>query len=82
MNPGLAADAPPQAQPLGTRSETFERRLLRVAPATQTPRTVIQSYVPVDLALKLRAYAEAQRSSVSAEVRHAIEDRLANGRQP
>ena len=53
-----------------------------MAPVTQTPRTVIQSYVPVDLALKLRAYAEAQRSTVSAEVRHAIEDRLANGRQP
>ncbi len=53
-----------------------------MAPQTISPRTTVQAYIPIDLALKLRAHSERQRSSVSAEVRQAIQDRLADGRRP
>lgn len=44
--------------------------------------TVLQSWVSVELAEQLKAYAEQERRSVSATIRIAIEDQLrrSNGR--
>jgi hypothetical protein len=47
-----------------------------VTTSTESPGTVVQSWVPVALAERLKAQAELERRSVSAVVRLAVEDRL------
>jgi hypothetical protein len=44
---------------------------------TQTKTgTVVQSWVPVDLAVELKRHAQVERRSVSSAIRIAIEDKL------
>ena len=45
--------------------------------ATERPGTVLQAWVPVELADQVKQEAEAERRSVSAVVRHLIEDNFA-----
>ena len=44
---------------------------------TEKPGTVLQAWVPVDLAAQVKQEAEGERRSVSSFVRHLIEDNFA-----
>ena len=50
-----------------------------MAAATKSTGVVIQSWVTPQLAAELKRYAEAERRSVSAAIRIALEDRLRPG---
>jgi predicted transcriptional regulator len=47
----------------------------------QDGRVVVQSVLSPDLAARLKAQAEAERRTISATVRNAIEDQLQKGNQ-
>jgi hypothetical protein len=47
-----------------------------VATSTESPGTVVQSWVPIALAEQLKTQAELERRSVSATIRLAVEGRL------
>jgi hypothetical protein len=47
-----------------------------VAASTQSPGVIVQSWVPPELAEQLKAQSKAERRSVSAVIRIAIEDQL------
>jgi len=44
---------------------------------TEKPGTVLQAWVPVDLAAQVKREAKGERRSVSSFVRHLIEDNFA-----
>ena len=51
-----------------------------MAASTQSPGVIVQSWIPPELAEQLKAQSKAERRSVSAVVRIAIEDQLSRDR--
>ena len=45
-----------------------------MATETEKTGTVVQSWVPLELAVELKQHADRERRSVSAVIRHVLED--------
>ena len=50
--------------------------------ATTKSGEIVQAWVPVELADRLRRQAEVERRSVSSTIKNAIQDQLGKGTRP